>query len=292
MDEVSRATFHDLLASEIQLVSGKNVHRSETVCKDEPCACAAGEKLAAKRVVLTSASKLGSKWIVTSRVIAVGECKVLNSGRVSVTGLEDLEEASNKIARMLVEGKTLAQATEVGNVTAKDQKRDRLRKGNDGLSLRVGGVFPVASFDNTFGVMWDLGYWFEGQDFAIEPRMGYQFNADEKGAEYGVFKLDAAGHYILSRGDFAPMVGGGLGIRHISQERQRDFSVGNIFSIEGDGTVHESTWAPGLFVRGGLILMRTYETRIALTVDYDMTFAESHGDAFSQTLNVGVAVIF
>ena len=130
---------------------------------------------AATGVVLNSGVlqhfKLGQKWIVSATSVDVGGCLLKNTARLSVLHIEDLEEVSNKLAKVIVEGKTLEEAVEVGNVTQKEQQKARLREGNDGLSLRVGAAVPVQTLADNFGVMVDVGYWFEALDFAIEPAL-------------------------------------------------------------------------------------------------------------------------
>lgn len=293
MDEGSRDTYQDLMASEIRKLSGGSVSLINEVCGDEACACALGSDAGVERVVFSSLSQLGQKWIVTATSVEVVGCSTLRSERLSVLRIEDLEEVAGKMAMVLVEGKSLEEATEVGNVTQKESEAPRLREGNNGTSLRVGGAIPISSLSDNFGVMVEVGYWFEGLDFAIEPRMAFQTSAAAKdGAKYGMFKLDASGHYLFSRGNISPYLGAGGGIRFVSEERPRDFVLGDVIQVRSSGIGKEEAWAPGLYLRGGVLFMRTYSTRLALNVDYDVTFIEMFGDSAVQTVNMGISVIF
>jgi len=293
MEEGDKDAFQDLLGAEIRTLSKEAVSLSPEVCADERCACDTGTGQGAYRVVYSNISRLGQKWIVTATAVNMEGCSPINSARLSVLRIEDLEEVANKMARVMVDGKSLEEATEVGNVTEKEQEPARLREGNDGLSLRVGGAVPIQSFKENFGVMFEAGYWFEALDFAIEPTLGFQVSAASKdGATYGMFKLGASGVYLFSRGNVAPFLGAGGGIRYVEDERPRDFEFGSTLQLVGGGTSVESAWAPGAVIRGGVLFLRTYETRLALTLDYDMTFVELHDTSITQTMNIGINVIF
>ena len=252
-----------------------------------------GKKEGARTAVFSTVSKLGQKLIVAATSVDTESCQLEQSARFTILKIEELEETSKKIGKVIVEGIPIAEAVEVGTVTEKEQEVAKLREGNNGLSLRVGGVAPFASLQNSFGVLFEAGYWFEGLDFAIEPSLGFEANAATTGSgSYGVFKVGASGVYLFSRGDIAPFLGGGGGVRFISERRERDMTVGQTIQFEGSGEEVEEAWSPGLFARGGVMFMRTYETRLALNVDYDISFVTLHDDGPVQRINFGLSVIF
>jgi len=293
LSDEEQTIFQELLAGEIRVLSKKAAAIATTVCGDERCACEIGKKEGAQTAVFSTVSKLGQKLIVAATSVDTESCQLEQSARFTILKIEELEETSKKIGKVIVEGIPIAEAVEVGTVTEKEQEVAKLREGNNGLSLRVGGVAPFASLQNSFGVLFEAGYWFEGLDFAIEPSLGFEANAAATGSgSYGVFKVGASGVYLFSRGDIAPFLGGGGGVRFISERRERDMSVGQTIQFEGSGEEVEEAWSPGLFLRGGVMFMRTYETRLALNMDYDISFVTLHDDGPVQRINFGLSVIF
>jgi len=245
-------------------------------------------------VIYAKLSRLGRKIIATATAVEVSGAQNLSQQRMSVDQVEDLEAVASRMARAIVEGRSTEDVAELGNVTRSETKPARRRKGQSGLILKVGGVSPMGDLYRAgFGILLDVGYWYEARDFAIHPSLNYRGNAkNREGESYNQVNLDIAANYILARSDFAPFIAVGGGLRHIEEERQLEAIQGTVMVLDSSGPRKESTWAPGAFVRAGLLLFRTYTMRMALSADYDLSFASLHGHTNPQAFNFGISVIF
>ena len=239
-------------------------------------------------------ARLGDKLIVSLSAVDVTHGSMLSNQRMSVDRIEDLEAVATRMAEAIVEGRSVEDTAALGTITAAEVAPDRRREGHSGPSLRVGGMVPFGdSLHAGFGVLFDLGYWYEARDFAIEPRVAFRMSTDVDGEEYyRVGHLDVAAHYILTRTDFAPFIGLGGGLRFADEVRNRQVSIGKAVRLVGTEQVEKSAWGPGAYARLGVLLFRTYTLRVAFTVDYDVTFVELHDDKVPQSIQAGVGVMF
>jgi hypothetical protein len=219
----------------------------------------------------------------------------LNSVRLTVDRVEDLDAAAVRVARAIVEGRSTDETAQLGAVTAEEQKPDRRRHGDSGFALRVGGVVPFGRgfSEGGFGLQFDVAYWYEARDFSIEPRIGMRFSSESEGSHrYVQVPMDIGAHYILSLGDVAPFFGGGLGARYLWARQPRTLVVGDVLQTRHRREVDDSKWGFGMFARVGVLFFRTYSVRLAFTVDYDVTFATLHGGDYPMLIAIGLSVVF
>ena len=287
-------TFRALLQSELAARTNAQFVDANAPCADAPCARDIARSVGAGVVLFGTLNMLGEKIIAMVTVIDVPSGTRIAQQRMTVDRVEDLEAVSVRMAKAIVEGKTIDETGELGNITHKESQRDTRREGASGLGIRFGGVSPLGhAFKAGFGVHMGLGYWYEARDFAIEPRVRYRTSTeafDEGG--WHALDMDLGAFYILSRSDFAPYVGGGAGLRLIEEQRgqsQSDF-VGITQAASGETT--DSTTAMGAFVRLGLMLFRTYTVRVSLDLDYDVTFSDLFRDGSAHTALFGMGALF
>ena len=294
VDADATETFRDLLISELGARTGSRFVDAKGPCNDMPCARKSGHDKGAAVAVFGKLSKLGSKIIVTVTAVEVAGGAALSQQRMSVDRVEDLEAVATRIAHAIVEGETTDETAQLGAITHKEQKPAIRREGQSGTSLRVGGVSPFGDpYSAGFGILADLGYWYEATDFAIEPRFGLRTNADPDDDEgYLAFHFDVSANYIFSRRDLAPFFGVGGGLRYVSEKANDPWEKNETIQIRNQEISEDAGWAPGAYARAGLLLFRTYSLRTALMVEYDITFAELHRKSNPQTLNFGISVMF
>ena len=292
LGEIEQQTFQDLIAGELRRKSGTAALISEQVCADERCACEVGQEKGTEKAVFSALSRLGQKWIVTVTSVHSGTCGVDQSVRESILQIEDLEEVSQKVAIALVDGNSMEDVTEVGTVTSKQEEPARLREGNSGPILGVLAVVPFGSLEDTFGVGFEGGYWFESMDLALHPRISFAFSSDSEDTSYGIAKFGAGAYYLMSRGEIAPFIGGGGGIRYVSEEKGKGSPVGSVIRLEPTTIQSEEAWAPGMFVTLGAMFMRTYSTRLLFSVVYDATFTELHDSKPIQSFLFNLSINF
>lgn len=294
LDDETREAFHDLVVSELTSRNGATFVATDAFCADAPCARKAAGEGGAAVAVFGRVSRLGSNLIVTLTAVDVVGGATLSSQRMKVDRVEDLDAVAARMAAAIVEGRTVDETAELGAITQAEVAPDRRREGDSGLALRIGGVAPFADgWRAGFGMLVDLGYWYEARDFAIEPRIGYRGTpaAKEGEDEYMAFNVDVVAHYILTRTDIAPYIGLGGGLRIAEETRVRQTSVGKIVRLTGEVADTDDGIGGGAVVRAGLLLFRTYTLRVALNVDYDVSFVRLHG-VFPQSVQSSIGVVF
>ncbi len=294
LDAETVETFRELVVSELTGRNGARFVSSPQDCGDAACARDAGAKVGADVAVFGRISQLGRKMIATLTAVDVGGGAVLGTQRMSVTAVEDLEAVAARMAAAIVEGRSVDDTAELGAITQDEQRPDRRRGGHTGPVMRIGGVMPFADgWRAGIGMMADLGYWFEGRDIAIEGRFGYRGTpgADEMESSYHALNVDVLAHYMLGRGDVAPFLGLGGGLRVMEETRVRTTSVGKVVRLTGQVEEHDEAVAGGAVARAGVMLFRTYTTRVVLTLDYDVAFGQLHG-VWPQSLQGSIGVVF
>ncbi|MFT4976893.1 MAG: hypothetical protein ACI8S6_002798 [Myxococcota bacterium] len=293
-DPQAAAVFRDLLQHELSTRSRAGFVAGGRPCPDVPCAIAAGEELGVQRIAFGSLSQLGGDLIVAVTAVDVVQRSVLSSQKITVDQLEDLDAAADRIAAAIMAGSTTESTARLGNITAAEVAPARRREGLGGLGLRVGGLIPIRDgyADGLPGVLIDASYWYETDRFAIEPRIGFRFDASGQQGGYLEIPMDLGAYAILGRGDFAPFIGGGAGVRYLSDSRARSWSTGEVIVMTHTELREDSTFGFGAFGRAGLLLLRTYSLRVALTVDYNVTFVDLNGTLYPRSLTAGIGAYF
>jgi hypothetical protein len=286
-------TFRGLLEAELSSRSGARFVASGKPCGDMSCARKAGQAAGAGIVIYGRIGNLGSKLVVFVSAVDVAAGKSLSQQRMSIDQVEDLEQVALRVAEAITSGKTTDDTAALGLITEKETTPAKRREGASGLSLRLGGVSPVGDpYQAGFGILVDAGIWYEGNDFAIEPRVGYRFSTNTEEAGYRAFHGDFGAFWILGRGDFAPFIGGGAGVRFVGEDRQNVQSSGSVVRLTSAETDTEEQWGPGAFARVGVMFFRTYSVRMAIDLEYDATFVNLHEQGPPQSFNFGVRMIF
>ena len=288
-------TFGDLLQNELSTRSGAGFVSASQSCQDVPCAAQVGNKVGAAVAVFGSMNALGAKIIVSVTVVDTASGEVSSNQKITVDQIEDLDAAAARIAEAIVTGSSTRETAELGNITANEARPERRREGQSGLGLRVGGLAPLSKngyAEGVGGVLIDMSYWYETSSFAIEPRIGLRFSADNDEGSFSEIPMDLGAYYILTNSDFAPFIGGGGGLRFMSEERRELITVGTIVTMTSENIQEDSGVGFSAFARAGLLLFRTYTMRVALTADYNITFIKLNGLANPQSLTAGIGVFF
>lgn len=286
-------TFRDLLQTEITKAMGVQFVRSETACADAQCATAVVNQTGATDGVYGSIGRLGEKIIVTVELVnRSGDLR--RSERMSVTQIEELETVAARLAEALASNKPVSDTAELGTITTDEVAPPKRKQGFGGLALGVGALIPARGYAEVpFGVAMDLAYWYETPHFAIGPRIGVRFQADPSAEDHFIeVPFDLGAYFVFGQGNIAPFIGGGAGLRFISDTRRDVVVTGSVITTTHEGDFDEQAWALGTYVRGGVLLFRTYTVRVSLSVDYNMTFAELHGESLPQSFTTMLNVHF
>lgn len=294
VDEATVHTFSDLLRAELQGQGELTVITSEAVCPDADCALGAARLADAQVALFGSLGTLGRKTVVTVTAVEVESGETRASQRMAVDQLEDLEAAATRLATTLVHGDPVEETAELGLVTRQEAQVPRRREGRLGPALRIGSILPISDgyARAGTGIALDGSLFYETLDFAIEGRTGIRFDAKRRdGNHYLELPLDLGAYWLLGRGDFSVCLGGGAGVRYLAAERLTEVVTGTVIRTEAEKTLEDSTWAFGYFARAGILLLRTYTARVAITVDYNMLLTTLLGETNPQSLTVGVGVM-
>ena len=292
VDRNSVATFRDLLISELGTRNRARFVDAPKPCNDVPCAQRAGKATGAAMVVYGRLSKLGRNIIITLTTVDVRKGVPWNQQRMGVNTVEDLEPAAARLAEAIILNRPVSQTAKLGMITRREVRPDRRRTGYSGASFRLGGGGHLNRPDQGGGSLrFQLGWWYEARHFAIEPAVSFRM-APEGPDAGGAFHVDLGAYWIPGTGDVTPFVGAGGGIRRVHETIIRRETAGQIVRLDTETEVSDSAWAPGGFARVGLMFFRTYDTRMTLSVDYDLTFAELHGSGPIQLAQGAVGILF
>lgn len=292
IDGTSAGTFRDLLISELGSRNGARFVDSGERCSDVPCAQRVGKQTGAAMVVYGRLSRLGRNIIITLTTVDVARGVPWNQQRMGVNTLEDLEPAAARLAEAIINNQAVERTARLGTITDREIEPDRRRKGYRGPSLRIGGGGQLDRPDADGGSLRvQVGWWYEARHFSIEPALSFRMSP-EGPSESGAFHVDFGAYWIPSTGDVTPFIGAGGGIRWVNETVLRRESAGQVIRLDTETAVSDSGWAPGGFARVGLMFFRTYDTRMTLSADYDVTFRELNGNGPVQLVQGAVGILF
>lgn len=241
----------------------------ELKCYESSCAAEAGFKAKVERVIFGSVSRLGEKYMVQVSVVNVSTREVVWSGSLAAKTAEDLDIVVKRIAKAIVEGKKVEAGAEIGAITEQEITQEVKRKES---FYATGGNFvygfPVTGYAEAGSIMgFNWLNWYETPQFAVEFNFGYlwSLNAMATGTipdepsviDYGA---NVSFFYLLSKGDFSPYVGGGLGPRFIM--------------MEAGGQGYGANFGMGFNAGGGLVLLRTYDFHVIIDGRFALNLAE------------------
>lgn len=248
-------------------------------CGDKECALQLANAAKTDQVLFTVLRRLGGKWIFSSTRVDADGSDLFNQ-RGTALNLEDLEQVTRRVAEALVAGKTVEQAATIDNITLREETQEPVRR----RSLYAGGIslgylYPVGEsyawleIDST-----SRGVFRRVHSPVHMPRLAWvntwEFREnlilDFDAVWYYPHSLggDLSIQYLLSRADFAPFVGGGVGIHW----------------VRGDDEAPETktNTGPALNAQAGLILFRTYDIHVVARGQYHVVFNsdKDHGPGF------------
>lgn len=287
------ATFRQLLRNQISSRNGARFTDLDAGCTDLPCARSAAQPSGAQVVVFGSLGQLGRKVVVAVTAARVSGGPPLLSQTLSVDRVEELDTAAERLAEALVSGREVKQTAELGSITHEEARAPVRRDTRFAFSLNLEGIVPTRGYaDEALGAGFGFGLWFESMDFVIEPRLAYrsEFGAGERDWDHLALEIGAS--YVLARSDFAPVIGGGVGLHYLDESLPVAREVGSVIVSTSEDVIEDDVFGFSAFVRVGLLLLRTYDVSLLVALDYAFTFAdfEERGDEQAVRLLVGVVI--
>jgi len=295
MDPAVALTFRDLLQGELVAETQRAFVPAPHPCSDNACARAASAQLGANRIVYGMLRPLGSKTLALLTLVDGPTGQTLSHQSMSVDRVEDLDAVARRMAKSLVHDTPPSATAEIGTVTHQEEQPEARRGVASNFMFRLGGIVPLS--DDGYaglgtGLAADMGMWIEATHFALEPRVGVRFDvAKDTSGTYFELPVDLGAYYVFGLGDVAPLLGGGLGMHYLMETRHKQISLGSSIVSEHDGRLEDGGWGLAGFLRGGLLLGRTYKARLAVTADYNATFVELNGGNVAQSLVFGIGAV-
>lgn len=286
------ATFRQLLRNQIATRNGARFTDLETGCTDLPCARRAAAPTSASVVVFGSLGRLGRKVVVAVTAARVSGGPPLISETLSVDREEDLDVAAERLGEALASGRQVEQTAELGSITHEEAKAPVRRDTRFAFSLNLEGLLPTRGYaDEALGAGFGLGLWFESMDFVIEPRLAYRSELGSGERDWDHLALEIGASYVLMRSDFAPLIGGGVGLHYLDESLPVSREVGQVLVSTSDDLIEDDVFGFTAYVRAGLLLLRTYDVSLLIALDYAITLAEFQERDDEQALRLLVGVI-
>ncbi len=233
-------------------------------CADRECLADAARRVGADKVVYSTFSRLGSKWVFSSTLMKADASDAFNQ-RLTVSSVEEMETATQQMASALLNHAIPQQAENKG--PASDKSEDKSSQSSHTLTssgFAAGYFWPLGeSFGHEEGspptfvqphsqivrLSW-LNSWELPNNMLLDGDIVWGFSDASFGA-------DANLNYIFNQNDFSPFLGGGLGLHWVFG----DYVV---------STTRQS--GPAVNVQGGLFMFRNSDVHLMLRGEYQMIF--------------------
>jgi hypothetical protein len=213
----------------------------------------------AQKAVIGSITRLGAKLIIAYKLVDVASGLVEFSDRANLSSSDELDIATERMARALKEKKAFVVTGEVGKMTETEKRRTTALSS---IFLTTGYTTPLYhEFPYDPGWMLftlDASVTYETPNILAQGLMGLR-----RGKwDYNELYFDLLVHRMFSTLDVSPYIGGGIGVHRFSQH-------GVAGPGEDDGLAFVAS--------GGLVLFRTQYFRLLAGLKATATFTEDFG---------------
>lgn len=293
VDESLPTVVQRLFEGELIKLGYSTLPSSDIPCGQPDCGTQLGLKAAASRAVYGSILQLGRRVVITAGVVDVSSHVVLASHRMAAAQVEEVDMVVGRIVRALSRDESLSRGAKLGAITSEEIKPAPRRKGSNGASFRILGMFPMeeAYADLDAGLGFDLGLWFEAPNFVVEPKVGLRWSTAKGENQFWEVPIDIHVSYIFGDGDISPYVGGGVGLRYIWEQRLKNEKLGTVLVQESEYLLSDDAWGLGLTGKLGVVLGRTFQFPIDVGVSYNINLAQIHDVQNPQSIYFSVGVV-
>jgi hypothetical protein len=204
----------------------------------------AAQKLGASEFVHISAVRLDQRIVIHAATHSP-DGQLIHSAKITATSLDDIEPASERLARALVGKQSTRDTGTLDNITTTEARTPN-RIGTERLEGFKGGVTYPIGWGERVAPMMNAGFdlRMEGPRHFIELGLGISVPAGDHDYSYGGVFADIGANLYLSQTSTAPYLGVGL------MPRLMSVSPANI--------------AP--YVQGGVMFFRESKTRVYVDV--------------------------
>jgi len=292
VDPNTVATFRDLLRDELRSRMGVSFVDISAPCEGVECVRGAAAGSGASVVVHASVSQLGKKVVVSVNTADVRSGASRFSERMSAVGPEELDVIAARMAEAMARGTGTDDTAELGMITEPEAKQPLRREGRFAGTIALQGILPLAGFAGEVGGGGvELGLWFETLDIAIEPHVGARFDLGDKERDYFHLPIELGASYLFSRGDYSPMLGLGAGLHFVWETQHVQSTVGDYLLTSSSTVIEDQLMLFAFYVRAGMMMLRTYNGSMVLSVDYAVGFGEFQERSNEQAIRFNIQMV-
>jgi hypothetical protein len=238
-------------------------------CGERACAIKLATQDSVDEVVFSLVKRLGSKWIFSSTIMRANGNDNFNQ-RGTAVNIEDLEPVTQRVSDAILNRRSFQQVATVDNITAKEENNEPTRRKSlftSGFSL--GYMYPTGGSFSYLKINADQNGYHESQPYSQMIRMAWlnawefrdnmMLGFDASWNAPNVVGGDISLKYLFSKTDYAPFLGGGLGIQY----------VGN---LDDSAKAGKRNSGPALNMQGGMVFFRTYDIHLVTRAQYQVIF--------------------
>ena len=268
--------------SNIEIIEPTDQH----FCSSKECAVSLGKQYDANQVVTSKIRVLGSKIIFTGMIVNVGSNEEFTS-RVTALNVEDMENASLRLAKSLINKDSIEESVDVDNIIEEETVEDSRRKSIYKVGFNLGYLVPfggegykywdedTASLRHSKTILqigW-INYWeLKDNSFVMGEMFG---NIANEGA--GGFGFEINMNKYMNKTDTSPFYGAGLGwywntlITENINYDPNSWNNDNQYNSDGRHGI-------ALTAQAGYTFLRTYNMNIFARVKYHALFTTQEGN--------------
>lgn len=279
LDEMTMKSAESLLRLEIrklnkvEVLGEKEVEQvlGGEICVEVPCAVEIGNKLKVDQVVFCKLITLGQKIIVEFTLVDVLNQKIILVDKLSAASVEDLDVVMKRVAVSVIRQESTDKSAEVDLITEKETETPRRRGTRKFTGFSFGYLYPQKGYDD------------EDRSFTMDFRTGAEISDFAIGMQMAIrkgFAMNIFSHYLFTKKDFCPYLGGAFGFHWVSHEE---------YIIEENGYWRETKKRGDgfeLLANGGLLAFRTYNIQIIVNLAYSYTLNDYDDQALVFTLGL------
>jgi|MudIll2142460700_1097286.scaffolds.fasta_scaffold44649_3 hypothetical protein len=195
---------------------------------------------------------------------------------VRVEGVEEVPVAAGRIADALVHGLAFPATQRVDNLLEDEVKPAKTKKGSVKFSLGVADVESPGHGARAAG--FSLGLLYASPRFALPAEIRFAFDDYQGGEpELDLFSISVGGRYYLSKRDWSPFVGAGLGVLRLAASEDEFSEEG----YPGPEYFYADRFGLAAYVEAGVEVMRLHRGRLAFHVRADLPTWSLESEGYS-----------
>ena len=224
-----------------------------------------------EQLVLVGVDRLGEKLILQLRLIDVQSEQNLMADSMPLSAIEDLDMAMRRAAESIARRKPLQDLARVGEVMQNEGLNTRTRNARSTSTWQVGYLWPIGdSYDgHTRRFTGAFSQGIEERNFTAG------FMASWREGPAALLYSD----WLIRPADICPFVGAAAGF-HWARHRKLNSDT-QLFSSNFE---YDDGFQVAL--RGGLLLLRTYDFQMVVQTEYVRTFNDHKGRTWMLTLGI------